>query len=261
MAAVLGSADLAVGNLECPVSNRGARVSKPWTFRAAPAAMAVVARHFDAVSLANNHTGDFGTDALVDTLRRLREARVPSFGAGGDLAAAHTPLVIERNGLKIGLIGCNEFKPRAFEAGASQPGVAWCEDEQLLADLRAARAAGADVVIPFLHWGWENEPDPCPRQVALARRLIDAGADAVVGSHPHVTQGTATWKGRPIVYSLGNFLFDGFRPGPNREGWILRMVLDRQGVVRWDVTVVRMDERGVPTVASRVEGPSGARGE
>jgi poly-gamma-glutamate synthesis protein (capsule biosynthesis protein) len=136
-------------------------------------------RHFTAVSLANNHSGDYGKAALLETLAGLSGARVGFFGAGPNLAAAHRPFILERAGVRIALLGYDEFQPRAFEAGVDTPGVAWSEDEQVITDIRAARAQGADVVIPFLHWGWENEAAPCPRQRELARTLIDAGADAV----------------------------------------------------------------------------------
>ena len=104
----------------------------------------------------------------------------------------------------------NEFKPRSFEAGANWPGVAWSEDSQVVADIRAARKAGAHIVIPFMHWGWEEKPHPSPRQRELAQRMINAGADAVVGGHPHVTQGAHVYRGRPITWSLGNFVSTAF---------------------------------------------------
>jgi poly-gamma-glutamate synthesis protein (capsule biosynthesis protein) len=260
-ASLLGAADLAVGNLECPVSTRGVAMHKPFTFRANPRVVPIVAAHLGAVTLANNHSGDYGRDALVQTMDLLRAAGVPFFGAGRDLAQAHAPLIVERGGLRIALLGYDEFKPRAFEAGPSWPGVAWSEDEQVVADIRTARAMGADVVIPVVHWGWEKEPEPCARQRDLARRLIDAGADAVVGGHPHITQGAEVYRGRPIVYSLGNFVFSGFDEGPCRTGWMLRLVLDRQGVARWDTVVARIDARGTPRPDTDAASPCGARGE
>ena len=137
---------------------------------------------------------------------------------------------IDKNGLKIAVLGYNEFKPRAFEAGANWPGVAWSEDDLVIADIRAAKAAGADLVIPFMHWGWEKETRPSERQKTFARRMIDEGAALVVGSHPHVTQGAEIYKGKPIIYSLGNFVFDGFDYPEARRGWLLRLKLDKSGV-------------------------------
>jgi poly-gamma-glutamate synthesis protein (capsule biosynthesis protein) len=191
---------------------------------------------FDALALSNNHSGDYGQEGFVDTMRHLEAAGIRYFGGGRNLAEAHEPLWIARKGLRIAVLGYNEFKPRSFEAGARRPGIAWSEDSQVLSDIRAARKAGADLVIPFMHWGWEREPAPSARQRQLARRMIDAGAAAVVGGHPHVTQGAEIYKGRPIIYSLGNFVFDGFELPAARVGWLLSLSLDRKGVwpgIRW----------------------------
>ncbi len=167
------------------------------------------------------------------------------------------PLILERHGIRVALLGYNGFKPRSFEAGPDSPGVAWCIEDQMVADVRAARAR-ADVVIPFLHLGDEYEPRPNDQQRRFAHALIDAGAAAVVGGHPHVTQGVATYKHRPIVYSLGNFVFDDFNDEHDskeaeacRLGWILRLTLDRHGVTTWDTVVTRTDDRGFPQIVPR----------
>lgn len=144
------------------------------------------------------------------------------------------------------MLAYNEFKPRSFEAGPDWPGIAWSEDSHVIADIRAARAAGADVVIPFMHWGWERERAPTERQRSLARRLIDAGAAAVVGGHPHVTQGSETYRGRPIIYSLGNFVFDGFELPAAKVGWLLKMNVDQRGVRDWQIVEAFMDQDGTP---------------
>lgn len=108
---------------------------------------------------------------------------------------------LRAKGLRIAVLSYNEYKPRSFEAGPESPGIAWSEDSQVVSDIRAARAAGADLVIPFMHWGWEREPAPDERQRQLAHRMIDAGADVVVGGHPHVTQGAEYYRGKLIVYN------------------------------------------------------------
>jgi len=254
---ILASSDLAVGNLECSVATTGTPEDKRFTFRAHPRTLPVLAKHFSAVGLANNHSGDFGKAALSETMANLRQSGLPFFGAGPNLAAAHEPLIIERKGVRIALLAYDEFKPRSFEAGADYPGVAWSEDQQVVSDIRRARELGADLVFPFLHWGWEGEPKPCPRQRALARALIDAGADAVIGGHPHVTQGVETYKGKPIIYSLGNFVFDGFHEDATRTGWLLRLSLNKRGVTHWDTVVAKLDEQGSPEPALGAESPCG----
>ena len=261
-AAVLADTDYAIGNLECAVATTGkAFANKLYSFRAEPATLAVLKGRFDAMAVANNHAGDFGKTAFLETLSLLKENGIASFGGGANLAAAHQPLWIERRNLRIAVLGYNEFKPRAFEAGADTPGIAWSEDSQVVADIRAARAAGADLVIPFMHWGWEREPRPTERQRQLARLMIDAGADAVVGGHPHVTQGAEIYRGRPIVYSLGNFVFDGFELPAAKVGWLLRLTVGRNGVLAWETREARMDEDGTPHPAPGALTPCGKNGD
>ena len=246
-AAILDQADLRVANLECVVARSGRADDKPYTFRADPRVLPLLQRHLDAVSLANNHSGDFGRVAFAEMLDRLTGAGLPFFGGGRDLAQAHAPLILERRGLRIALLGYNEFFPRYFEAGHDHPGVAWSEDEQVVADIRRARQVGrADIVIPFMHWGEEHRPTANDRQRRLARLMVDAGADAVVGTHPHVVQDVEYYQGKPIVYSLGNFIFDGFDDKDNNTGWALRLEVDRHGVKRADRYEAFMDRHGTP---------------
>jgi len=259
--AVLRDADYTIGNLECPIATTGQPMAgKAFSFRADPRVLSVLQGRFDALAVSNNHSGDHGRGAFVETLQRVQAAGIAVFGGGEHLQAAHAPLWIERKGLRIAVLGYNEFKPRAFEAGATWPGIAWSDDREVVADIRAARRAGADVVIPFMHWGWELEPQPSARQQQLARRMIDAGADAVVGGHPHVTQGTSTYKGRPILWSLGNFVFDGFDQPQARIGWVLRLTVDRRGVRTWDTVEAQMDDAGTPAPRWGRDTPCGQRG-
>lgn len=244
---VLAQADYVVGNLECPVATRGEPLAnKIFTFRAHPRVMPILAGRFDALSVANNHSGDYGQAAFVETLDHLGNSGIKAFGGGRNLSEAHQALFVERRGVRIALLAYNEFKPRSFEAGADWPGIAWSEDSQVIADIRAARVAGADLVIPFMHWGWERETQPTDRQRQLARTMIDAGAEVVIGSHPHVTQGVEYYRGKLIVYSLGNFVFDGFKTPETTTGWLLRLTVDRQGLLSWHTFAAAMDETGSP---------------
>ena len=246
-AGLLARADYRIGNLECAVARGGtADPEKIYSFRADPAALRVLQGRFDALSVANNHAGDFGRAAFVETLEHVAAAGIAAFGGGRNLAEAHRPLWIARKGLKIAVLGYNEFLPRRFEAGPDWPGLAWSEDDLVVDAIRAARAAGADLVIPFMHWGWEFEPRAGERQRRLARRMIDAGADAVVGGHPHVVQDVETYRGKPVIYSLGNFVFDGFDEPEGRLGWVLVLELERGGVTGWRTYAAGMDADGTP---------------
>jgi poly-gamma-glutamate synthesis protein (capsule biosynthesis protein) len=263
IADLLKDGDITVGNLECVVSDSGTRLpKKEYTFRADPKAIPYLARYFDALSLANNHTGDFGDAALVETMYRLRRANVPFFGAGLNEKEAHTPWVVEKNGIKVAVLGYNEFPPRSFEAGPRKPGLAWSVDEQVVADIKAVRSK-VDLVMTFMHWGEEYIPKRNERQKALARTMIDAGADVVVGNHPHVTQGYDFYKGRLIVYCLGNFVFDEWVDPPNimkderRLGWVLQLKLTKSGLVEWNTVVTRTDDNGFPQKVRGAKGPGG----
>lgn len=241
------NADLRLGNLECVVATVGSvEPEKPNTFRVHPRGLTYLRRHFDAVGLANNHSGDFGPKALTQMLGLLKQSGLGYYGGGHNLQEAHTPLVMERHGIRIAFLGYNEFQPRNFEADHDRAGIAWSEDEQVVRDIAQARHVWkADVVIPVMHWGWE-ESVANARQRELARLMIDAGADAVIGGHPHRVQDTEQYKGKPIFYSLGNFVFDGFPDKVNNIGWVVRLEIDRRGVRDWKTHEVRIDRQGLP---------------
>lgn len=255
-------ADLRVANLECVVATQGTPGYKNYTFRAHPRVLPVLRRHLDGVTLANNHSGDFGRAAFAEMLGLLQAAGLGQAGGGMNLAQAHTPWIVERQGLRIALLSYNEFMPRSFEADHNAPGIAWSEDEQVIDDIRQARSVHrADLVIPFMHWGWENERTANARQRQLARAMIDAGADAVIGGHPHVTQDIEHYRGRPIVYSVGNFVMQATDNAAQRQAWVLRMVLDRQGARSLETHPVRIDRDGIPHPDPATPSPCWQRGD
>ena len=243
---LLADADYSVGNLECVLGRGGERMLKPFSFRAAADSPRFLKKHFSAVSLANNHSGDFGPAGLVEQLRILDEAGIPSFGAGRTLTDARQPLVLERNGFKVALLGSNGFRALTTAATADRAGSAPLEEEQVLEDIRAARTR-ADAVVPFVHWGPENTPQPRPAQLRLARKMVEAGAAAVIGAHPHVTQTVEVIRGVPIVYSLGNFVFDYF-PGdpPEWTGWVVKLTFRSGQPVDLAMHSVKLDGSGIP---------------
>lgn len=259
---VFKNADIRLANLECVVTTQGAAGSKIYSFRAHPRVLPVLKRHFDALALANNHSGDFGRAAFADMLTRLRQSGMDFFGGGHNLAQAHAPLIVQRQGLRIALLSYNEFMPRSFEADHNTPGIAWSEDEQVVADIQQARSVHrADLVIPVMHWGWENETVSNPRQRKLARTMIDAGADVVIGGHPHVTQEIELYQGKPIIYSVGNFVMKETDNANQRVGWVLRLQLDRQGVRHLDTVVARLNMKGIPRRDREAQSPCWQRGQ
>ena len=246
--ALLRDADATVGNLECAIVSTGHAVDKPYTFRGPTTALPLLRQYFSGVSLANNHSADWGRQGFVSELNLLKSADVAWFGGGRDLAQARSPLILERNGIRLALLGYNEFPPHSFAATTGSAGTAWLVESEVIKDIRAARLTKqADIVIPYLHWGHEFDEVPDAQQQALARRLIDAGADAVVGSHPHVTQ-TVDWhNGHPIIYILGNFVFD-YYPGDPKvwKGWIIRLTFEPPASPKLEIFPVTLDAAGVP---------------
>lgn len=212
----LRAADLAVGNLENPITDRGEPADKTWTFRASPlTAPAMKAGGFDAFSLANNHVLDYGVDGLLDTLQYLDEAGIGWAGAGRDAEEAYRAFVAEVKGVRVAVLGFSHVVPEVgWKATDGRPGVAEAYDmRRALAAVGEAREA-ADLVVVMVHWGIERAEEPEPYQVEKAHAFIEAGADLVIGSHPHVLQGIEAYNGKWIAYSLGNFIFT---VSPNAE--------------------------------------------
>ncbi len=206
----LGGADITVVNLESPVTTRGTQVAKPFNFRMRPRFLSVLqSGGIDIVSLANNHIYDFGPQGLLDTISYLDSLGVRHVGAGRNRPVAHRPVIRTVQGHTVAFLayyGGGE----APGAGASTPGVARRELSGVCEDIRELRKTGDSLFITvILHWGTERATSPDPAQVSFARALIDAGADAVVGHHPHVLQGIERYGRGVIAYSLGNFVFGG----------------------------------------------------
>jgi poly-gamma-glutamate synthesis protein (capsule biosynthesis protein) len=248
VAPILQAADIAVANLECVIATKGKALDKDFTFLARPNCIPVLKRHFTALSLANNHSGDWGKEGFASQLSLLDEAKLPYFGGGRNIAEARRPLVLTRNGRRVALLGYDGFPPRSFAAGGRTPGVAWMVETDMLADVTAARTAEkADWVVVFLHWGKGEEPAPTEAQEILARKLIDAGADAVLGCHPHVTQTVELYRGRPIVYSLGNLVFDYYPKDPAVWiGWIVQLTFGKPTGLEMKTSTVELDPAGIP---------------
>lgn len=218
----LADADLAFLDLETPLSDTGAPRIKEVTFRSDPALAPVLAdAGVDVVSLANNHSGDYGPAALRDTLRHLDAAGIAHCGAGPDLAAAMAPAILERHGVRVAYVGfCEPFWGVAV-AGDRAAGIAPTDTAVIVNALRAARAR-ADLVIASFHWDWEYDFYPDQETKLLARLAVAHGADLVIGHHPHVIQGSELVDGIPVAYSLGNFVFDQKRPRC-REHYVRRV--------------------------------------
>ena len=251
---IFEKADVAIGNLECVISEKGEPEKKPFTFRAHPRVIPLLKKYFSALSLANNHSGDYGPLAFSDMLDLLDQNGVLYFGGGQNIRLAHEPQMIGIKGKRIAILGYNEFLPRSFEALNDRSGIAWSDDDYVIYDIQRAKIEyKADVVIVYPHWGWEREKIASARQMKLARIMIDAGADVIVGAHPHVTQNIEWYKDKPIFYSLGNFVFNGFNAGEETTGWVLELSISPDLQITWKIHIARLDQNGIPQYAGELK--------
>ncbi|MBL7648377.1 MAG: CapA family protein [Candidatus Hydrogenedentes bacterium] len=232
-APLLQAADIAFGNLECPISGKGEALQKKYVFNAPPEAVeGLQFAGFDLLSLANNHTLDYGAIALDDTLLILGNSAIPPLG----IVTGNTPqqpVVIERKGLRIGFLGYADPEspyayPPEFMKFEKRP--ARAEKEAVARDI-AALKPNADVIIVSYHWGTEYQNAPSPQQVELGQYTIDQGADVVAGHHPHVQQDAAWYKDGLIIYSMGNFVFDQWSRPATLQSRLYTVNVNKDGAV------------------------------
>jgi poly-gamma-glutamate capsule biosynthesis protein CapA/YwtB (metallophosphatase superfamily) len=218
----LKNADILFTNLEGDVSDKGTNVGSIWSFRMDPVVLPALKNFgFDVVSFANNHVGDWGMLAFKDTLHRLRDIDISAVGAGMNKSEAVTPTIIEKNGTKFGFIGFTDVGPNWLPAGKNTPGILLASDPDFANIIQNAKAK-CDVLIVSFHWGVEYKKVHNKRQETLAHNAIDNGADMVIGHHPHVIQDTQVYKDKPIVYSLGNFIFDQYFSADTMQGMVFQ---------------------------------------
>ncbi|SEO23612.1 CapA family protein [Paenibacillus sp. OV219] len=212
--------DLMAVNLETPVTTRGTPAQKKqYVYKSSPDALpALKASGIDVVNLANNHTMDQGEEGLLDTIGHLDSAAIPNMGAGRDDAEAFKPVLLEAKGISVAYIGLSRVIPEgSWKAAKDHPGLAETYDSTRAVKAIQDAKKQADLVVVMVHWGIEREDNPNDDQKRLAHEYIDAGADLVIGSHPHTLQGFESYKGKWIAYSLGNFIFPGMPPDKTKD--------------------------------------------
>ncbi|MEX1170716.1 MAG: CapA family protein [Chloroflexota bacterium] len=221
--ALIEGADLAIANFENPAPNRVRWHTRGTVFSADPALIDGLANAgIDYLSLANNHIRDAGGQGILQTIDNIRERGIEVSGAGVDLAAARKPAMLEAGGLTVAVLGYDAIAGY-YHATADKIGSAPLSVSIVRADIKAARKAGADVVIVFPHWGTEYRSKPFAAQQRLARMIVDAGADMVIGNHAHWAAAMEVHDGKPIWYALGNFVFDQTWSEPTMEGITLEL--------------------------------------
>lgn len=256
IAQVMAAADLAVVNLETAVTTGGTAEPKKYHFRApAQAYAAVKAAGVDAVSIANNHSLDYGPVGLADTLSYAQQAGMPAFGAGMNATAAYTPWVTEVRGTRIAFVGISQVHEleASWNATDDRPGVAHARDRaRAVAAVRAARQK-ADVVIVFMHWGKEGSDCPTEEMKSFARTIADAGTDLIVGTHAHLMLGDGWLGGTYVAYGLGNFLW-WWNDAYSNDTGVLRVTLRNATIVKTELVPAYISrETGQPLPATGAE--------
>ncbi|MFA6092893.1 MAG: CapA family protein [Elusimicrobiota bacterium] len=253
-------ADIVFGNLEAPLTLRGEKTDKKFTFRAPPKNLDILeAAGFTILNLANNHIVDFGPVGLLDTLAALDARGFLHVGAGRNLDEARRPVIIEKNGLRVGFLALTSTHPDFAWARKERPGVAYSDFDRFPEWIRQAKSS-CDVLIVSFHGGTERAELPNEIQRAFGHMAVDAGADLVLGHHPHVLQPVELYKGRIILHSIGNGLF--VSPSPEtRAGAIVRILLKKNGPVladfvpvdTWSGGKLRLAPEAAKTVTSALD--------
>jgi len=254
----LRDADLTIADLECSLSDNTEQPNDPFTFLFTTNTAAVAGLKLagiDGVSLANNHSMNFGELGLNDTLATLAANNIAAFGGGPTLAAARQPGRFTVKGTNFAFLGYDGITGDDYGAGASWGGTCPLRRQLLLDDLAALRADPTDpLIVPFFHWSTEYVAVPSTEMRALAHLAIDNGAAMVIGSHPHWVQGTEWYKGRPILYSLGNFVFDQDWSTETKQGMFAEFVIRERQIARVRLVPVQIEDLNQPRFLDIGEG-------
>lgn len=223
--------DISFLNLEGPVSDIGHNVGSKYSFRMDPKVIgALKSAGVDVVSFANNHVGDYTVKAFTDTLKRLSDGGILFTGAGLDYSQATEPTIIEKNNIKLCFLAFSDVGPNWIKATQEKPGILIASDPNFSSIIGYAKAK-CDALIVSFHWGDEYKPHTA-RQAKLAHLALDSGADIVVGAHPHVPQDIEIYNSKPIMYSLGNFMFDQSWSKPTMQGSVVQMQVYKDGTTK-----------------------------
>jgi poly-gamma-glutamate capsule biosynthesis protein CapA/YwtB (metallophosphatase superfamily) len=231
------NADLVMVNCETAITRRGNRVAKQFNFRMDPEMASAFSRAgISLVTIANNHVFDYGVEGLSDTLHTLDALHIGHVGAGMTLEEARKPVVRNIKGKKIVFLAYGNYAA----ATARTPGTAYRNPDYVVEDVKSAKKNGADIVVINFHWGTELARQPNSGDRALAYRAVEAGADIIVGHHPHVLQPMEIYHGKVIAWSLGNFIFGGNRRS-EKESALLEVSISPRGDMSYVSIPIRID--------------------
>lgn len=246
VAEYLKEADFLFGNLESIISDKGRNVGSIYSFRAPPASIeALAAVGFDMVSVANNHSFDYTIEAFADSLKRLESAGILYAGGGFTNREARDPSLFSLpNGTTIGVVAYTTVGSPSWEATEDRAGIAWVDEtrmDQLREDIENAKKV-ADIIVVSFHFGEEYQPEPSKSQRIIGETAIEAGADIVVGHHPHVLQPLEQYRDGWIVWSLGNFLFDQYFSPETMSGAILQIEVQDKNITSVNLVRTKQNE-------------------
>lgn len=239
--------DAVIGNLETSVGEKGDKASgKLYTFQSTPATLSSLRKAgFKAVSLANNHTMDYGKFGLEQTLSSLNKEGLSYFGAGKNSAEAFSPFVLKIKDQQVEIIGINDIETNFANVSENNYGSAYFNLPKIQDSLNKV-----DSKIPFIampHWGTEYSLQSSLRQQSLAKQLFNSGVDLIIGGHPHVVQNKDELEGKTVYYSMGNFVFDGMGGMPNAtKAQMIEVVIEDNQIVSTRQINVELDKKGFP---------------
>lgn len=245
---VLKTGDIVFGNLETPITAGREIRDNELTFRSDPGVeQGLRNAGFTVLSLANNHVPNFGAKGISDTIKYLDDVGIKHAGAGATLDEALQPAVVEANSLKFAFLAFNDTNvvPASYGATEKRTGTALMDNERMTAAVKAAKQS-ADFVIVSMHSGVEYAAKPNQHQQDFAHAAIDAGAELVIGHHPHVVQPVEMYKGKHILYSLGNFVFDQMWSRETRQGMVAVVTISAKGVEKIDYKPVLIEDYAQP---------------
>ncbi len=232
-------ADLTIINLEAPLTTAEIPVEKPYVFKARPEYVNVLkAGHVGLVNLANNHIYDYGEQGLLQTIQILEQNDIPYIGAGRNLTQARKPAIFRIKGLKLAFLGYYGLSAHeeSHPATDTEPGTALRNLKFIKKDIQKLKGK-VDFITVVFHWGQEKENLPEEDQIWFAHRVIDYGANLIVGHHPHVLQGIEKYKEGIIVYSLGDFIFGGNRR-IYKESAVLKVRIPVKNISAWNIEMI-----------------------
>ncbi|MHB8842626.1 MAG: CapA family protein [Candidatus Aquicultor sp.] len=248
---VLQSGDVVVGDLESPLSpgSQTPGSNKSAVLGAPEAATGMKNAGINLVSLANDHMMDYGTAGLIDTITRLNRAGIAHAGAGSNSQQAYTRTVLTIKGKKVAFLALSSIAPDNARAQEDKAGIAANKRRSYIDSLIKESARQNDYLIVSCHWGDEGSTEIMSSQRKFAKRAIDAGADVVIGSHPHIMQGIEIYNGRCIAYSPGNFIYPS-GSGNSGQAFVLKLSLAKGMIIKAEVIPISVDPSGKPSLAT-----------